>query len=260
MIGNVWGQAYNYFIISPILLEWGQFDGCLNALDSTLNLSKQANFAAGIIASQMLRSWLYAMLGDLTSANQFQNSIQDFVQQYKSFTPLYLVYRAQNELFAGEHENALHTFEEINLEYLRASELIFHPYIYTLHVEIYLERGDFEQALEIVNGYLDNLGGIKILVPDLLNQKARALVGLDQSEQAYKVLENARTLAIEQNCRRILWAILVDMAAIEPKESVVNELLKEARQIVDYISKNISDPDLLKSFQLIPRVSGLLNE
>ncbi|MGW8143287.1 MAG: hypothetical protein ACWGN2_02765, partial [Anaerolineales bacterium] len=259
-IGNIWGQAYNYFVISPILLEWGHFDGCLNALDSTLNLSKQANFAAGIIASQMLRSWLYAMLGDLTSANQFQNSIQDFVQQYKSFRPLYLVFKAQNELFAGEHENALNTFEEINLEYLRASEIIFHPYIYTLHVEIHLERGDFEQALEIVNGYLDNLGGIKILVPDLLNQKARALVGLNQSEQAYKVLENARTLAIEQNCRRILWAILVDMAAIEPKESAVNELLKEARQIVDYISKNISDPDLLKSFQLIPRVSGLLNK
>jgi hypothetical protein len=95
------------------------------------------------------------------------------------------------------------------------------------------------------------------MVPDLLNQKARALIGLDQVSRAYEELNNARTLAIEQNCRRILWAILIDMAGIENDEDKANEMLVEARQIVDYIKKQISDPNLLETFQKLPKVNQL---
>jgi class 3 adenylate cyclase/tetratricopeptide (TPR) repeat protein len=259
-IGNVWGLAYNYFVISPILLERGEIDKCLDALDSTFELSSQANFAAGILASQMLKSWLFAMYGDVERAGQFQSTILDFVKQYESFKPLYLVNRAQNELYAGNYHNALRVFEKIDLGYRKDSELIFHPYIYTLHVEIHLANEEYEIALETVNRYLEALHGsqIKIMVPDLLNQKARALIGLDQVSRAYEELNNARTLAIEQNCRRILWAILIDMAGIENDEDKANEMLVEARQIVDYINKQISDPNLIETFQKLPKVN-LLN-
>jgi class 3 adenylate cyclase/tetratricopeptide (TPR) repeat protein len=258
-IGNVWGQAYNYFVISPILLERGEFDKCLDALNSTYELSKQANFAAGILASQMLKSWLFAMLGDVARAKQYQSTIQDFVKHYESFKPLSLVNKAQNEVYAGEPERALRIFEKIGIGYRQDSELIFHPYIYTLHVEIYLENGDFEKALETVNGYLDMLGSskIKIMVPDMLNQKARALIGLNQINHAYEELEKARVLAVEQNCHRILWAILEDLADIEDDENKAAELLEEARKEVDFIGEKISDPDLLASFRSLPKVSRL---
>jgi tetratricopeptide (TPR) repeat protein len=259
-IGNVWGQAYNYFVISPILLERGEFDKCLDALDSTYELSQKANFAAGILASQMLKSWIFAMLGDVGSAKEYQSSIQEFVNKYESYKPLYFVNRAQNELYAGDLKNASRIFNKLGLSYRRDSELIFHPYIYTLHVEIHLENNNLEQALEIVNGYLESLSGsqIKILVPDMLNQKARALIGLNRIAEAYEELEKARALAIEQNCRRIQWAILIDMADIEEDAEKANDLLEEAHQIVDYISEQISDPQLLESFQNLPRVSRLL--
>ncbi len=260
--GSVWGQAYNYFVISPIFLERGEFDKCLEALESTLTLSKQANFAAGILASQMLKSWLYAMLGDTSRAQQFQKDIQEFTRQYESFKSLYFLNKAQNELYQGEFEKAMRIFEKVGFAYLRDSELIFHPFIYTLHVEIYLANNDYAMALDTASVYLDTLKAnqIKILVPDLLNQKARALLGLDQVTQAYGELEEARKLAVEQNCRRILWAILIDLADIESDQNKKADLLEEAREVVDYISENISEPELLASFQALPRVNRILNK
>ncbi|MCJ7536852.1 MAG: hypothetical protein MUO57_15090, partial [Anaerolineales bacterium] len=74
------------------------------------------------------------------------------------------------------------------------------------------------------------------MVPDLLNQKARALIGLKQVEQAYQTLIEARLLATEQNSRRSLWAILLDMADLENDPQTANVLRDEARQIITYIS------------------------
>ena len=71
-IGNVWGKAYNNFVIGPILLERGEIDESLQALENTLHLSRQSNFAAGIVATQMIQSWLFAMLGDIEKAQQYQ--------------------------------------------------------------------------------------------------------------------------------------------------------------------------------------------
>jgi class 3 adenylate cyclase/tetratricopeptide (TPR) repeat protein len=260
-IGNVWGQAYNHFVIGPILLERGEIDNCLEAIETTLKLSREANFAAGVVATQMIKSWIYTMFGDLESAEQIQNNILTFVEQYESYRPLYLVNLAQNKLFAGAQEEALQIFEEIGLDYRTDSELIFHPYIYTLHVEIYLANKTFDLALQTADRYLHalNQGQIKILVPDLLNQKARALIGLDQFEQAYQELQAARTLAMDQNSRRILWAILLDLADLEKDEVAANDMREEARQIIEYIGEHISETKLLDFFHNLPRVREVLN-
>jgi class 3 adenylate cyclase/tetratricopeptide (TPR) repeat protein len=260
-IGNVWGQAYNHFVIGPILLERGEIDNCLEAIETTLKLSREANFAAGVVATQMIKSWIYTMFGDLESAEKIQNNILTFVEQYESYRPLYLVNLAQNKLFAGAQEEALQIFEEIGLDYRTDSELIFHPYIYTLHVEIYLANKTFDLALQTADRYLHalNQGQIKILVPDLLNQKARALIGLGQFEQAYQELQAARTLAMEQNSRRILWAILLDLADLEKDEVAASNMRKEARQIIEYIGEHISETELLDFFHNLSRVREVLN-
>jgi len=259
-IGNVWGQAYNHFVLGPILLERGEIDECLDALETTLKLSREANFAAGVVATQMIKSWIYTMFGDLGSAEKIQNEILSFVEQYESFRPLYFVNLAQNKLFAGAQGEALQIFEEIGLAYRTDSELIFHPYIYTLHVELHLANKSFDLALQTADNYLHTLNQsqIKILVPDLLNQKARALIGLGKIEQAYQELQDARSLAVEQNSRRILWAILLDLADLEKDDVAANEMREEARQIIKFISLHISDSVLLDFFNNLPRAQELL--
>jgi hypothetical protein len=113
--------------------------------------SPQSNFAAGVVATQMIQSWLFAMLGDLENAKQYQDQIKDFVAQYESFRPLFYVNQAQNELYAGEYEKALEIFDQVGLEYSTYSELFFHPYIYTLYIEIHLANKNFQLALETVD-------------------------------------------------------------------------------------------------------------
>ena len=260
-IDNVWGQAYNNFVIGPIFVERGKIDESLEALNNTLRLSKQANFAAGIVATQMIQSWLYAMLGDQERAKRFEPVIRDFVQQYESFKPLYYVNRAQNEYYAGDFEKALETFDQVGSAYTTISELIFHPYIYTLHVELHLANENIEMALEIVESYLNLLHHqqVKILVPDMLNQKARALVRLGRQAKAYEALQEARALAVKQNSRRILWAVLADLAELEQDADTRTQLYQEAGEVVAYISGHISDEVLKERFLALSRMQ-LVNQ
>ena len=128
-----------------------------------------------------------------------------------------------------------------------------------MNVEIHLANQNYQQALETADGYLSSLNyqQVKILIPDILNQKARALIGMNDSDQAYQVLQEARKLAELQNSRRILWALLVDLADLENDPDKTNELRAEARKIISTISDNISDPELRDKFLNLPVFDGV---
>jgi hypothetical protein len=97
---------------------------------------------------------------------------------------------------------------------------------------------------------------VKILMPDMLNQKARALIGLEQGRQAYDTLMQARAIAMEQNSRRSLWALLLDLADLEQDPNSAKEMREQAHQIITYISEHISDPGLRGKFLSLPRVKA----
>jgi predicted ATPase len=259
-IGNTWGQAYNTFPIGAVYLERGDIDACMESFNATLDLSYKAKFVAGEIGTLMLQTWIYLMFGDLNSAEQLQENIQNFVQKYESFAPLYELSLALYKLTSGEHQEAREIFQGVGSEYLAENEFAFNPYIYSLHVEMYLANDDFEEALGVASDYIKSFTKrqIKLLVPDLLNQKARALMGLGHSEEAYPILLSARTLASEQNSRRILWAILLDLAELEEDKLISENYRQEAQQIITYISEHISDPALRQSFQSLPRVRKVI--
>lgn len=261
-IGNEWGMAYNNFVSGPILLERGEIDESLQALEETRRLAKQSNFAAGVVATQMIQSWLYAMLGDLANAQKYQPLVKEFVDQYESFKALYSVNQAQNEFYAGQYQQALGTLQELGSAYATNSELFFHPFIYTLHVELYLVNEQSEHALKTADSYLDLLDQhqVGIMKPDLMNQKARALVSLGETGQAYEILQQARALASDQNSRRILWAILIDLANLEQDEKLASQLRAEALRIITYISKHISEPQLREKFFNLPGVKEITSQ
>jgi tetratricopeptide (TPR) repeat protein len=261
-IGSVWGQAYNTLIIGPILLERGDIDGSITALDETHRLSRQANFAAGVMAPQIYKAWIYAMLGDIETGNQIQSSILEFVEKYETFKPLYYLVQALQLMYAGDHRKASKFLEGVDRDYITDSERFFNPFVFTLQVEIYLADLNFELALETADNFIQilNTQGVHqlvpnlLLVPDLINQKARALIGLGRKEEAYQELLAARDMAEEQNSRRILWAILIDLADLESEKAVAESYREKARQIIQYISDHITDAKLKDSFLSLPRV------
>lgn len=258
-IGNTWGQAYNMFSLAAIYLERGDIDASLESFDTTLDLAHQAKFVAGEIGCLMLKTWIYTMFDDLKSAEIILESIQSIAERYESFAPLYKMSQALFKLKSGESQEAQRIFQEAGSGYQAESEVAFNPYIYSLHVEINLANEDLETALEVANHYLSSFekSKIKLLVPDLLNQKARALIGLGQLKEAYPLLQSARTMAMKQDSRRILWAILSDLAELETDSAAVEKYRQEAEEIVSYIAEHISDPQLRKSFLSLPRVQNL---
>jgi uncharacterized membrane protein YcjF (UPF0283 family) len=100
---------------------------------------------------------------------------------------------------------------------------------------------------------------VKILVPDMLNQKARALVRLGRQAKAYEALQEARALAVKQNSRRILWAVLADLAELEQDADTRTQLYQEAGEVVAYISGHISDEVLKERFLALSRMQ-LVNQ
>jgi predicted ATPase/class 3 adenylate cyclase len=259
-IGNTWGQAYNTFPLGAVYLERGDIDDCLTSFADTLELSQKAKFVAGEIGTLMLQTWIYVMFGDLKSAEQIKELIKRFVKKYESFTPLYEMSQALYELTFGEHQEAQKIFQRVGSGYHAESEVAFNPYIYSLHVEIYLANEDFQNAMEVASQYITSFENkkIKLLVPDLLNQKARALIGLGLEKDAYPILLSARSLAAAQNSRRILWAILLDLAELEEDRSAAENYRQEAKQIIAYISDHMSDPNLRESFLGLPRVQKVI--
>lgn len=261
-IGNTWGQAYNTFPLGAVYLERGDIDACLDSFNAVLKLSNKAKFVAGEIGTLMLQTWLYIMFGDLETAGGILAKIQSFSGKYEIIGPLYDLSQALYKLFSGDREEARRTFLGMGSDYYLESEFAFNPYVYSLHVEMHLADDDFETALEVASGYIESFYSkqVKLLLPDLLNQKARALIGLGRAEEAYPILVSARSLASKQNSRRILWAILLDLAELEKDESSANEYRQEARQIIAYISEHISDQNLLRSFQNLPRVKDAIQK
>ena len=255
-INSAWGQAYNMMNIGPILLELGDIDGSLEALEETYQLSMQANFAAGVVVSQIIKAWLFAMLGDLKTANQIQTLILEFVEKYETFKPLLYLVQALQKLYEGDHQKALQILENVDREYIADSERIFNPYVFNLQVEIYLADQNYVMALETANNYLQKLKNqdVQLMAPDLINQKARALIGLNRREDAYQELLVAHEMAIKQNSRRILWAILIDLAEIEVNKAQAERYKQEALEIIQFVSDKISDEKLRDSFHALPKV------
>jgi tetratricopeptide (TPR) repeat protein len=258
-IGNLWGQAYGQMTLAPIYLERGDPDRSLSTLDLAEDLSKKAGFSAGVLYSKMIRIWIYASLGDLATAGSLTEDLRGLVESYNSYQPLYSLAQALTLLYGGEFTEARRSYDTLGSDYVENSEMLFGPYVYTLDLEIALLSGYAEQALERCDHYLGHMaeGGLRILLPDLLNQKARALLALNRREEAYQVLQEARLEAERQNSQRILWAVLLDLADLEPDPQAAAAHRNKAREVIELILEHISSQRLRESFLSLPRVQTI---
>jgi hypothetical protein len=129
-------------------------------------------------------------------------------------------------------------------------------------VELAFIRQDYQQLNTEVDQFVTHLRrmDIRAFIPDALHLKGQALLALDQVEDAYTVLAEARAEAETLGSRRALWLILFALSQIEAQRgnpAEANNLRKQAREIVDYIAGHIKTPDSLVSSGLDLRASFL---
>jgi tetratricopeptide (TPR) repeat protein len=287
-IHNLWGEGYNLFSIGIAYGEQGDIDAGLAALKNCIERSDQAQFLAGGLTGRLLLAWLYIGLGDAVSAaemgeqlSKYSKKVETLLQEHtigQAFTTANTFWQAYLAVHTGEIDKAAVFLEEMgDFDAVQESELYYAPMIALLYIEVALVKQDYDLALEFTRRLEEKMraASFGLLLPDVFQYRARALVVLGRAPEAYQVLLRARGIARSQGSRRSLSSILVDLLQVSSElgeplpapEGSVEEVdqtltsagfLAEARQVLEYILAHISDPALRSSFLSQPGLREIL--
>lgn len=249
-IESLWGQAYAQFVLATVLIEFGEVDSCLRSLNACQDLSRRGNFTAGLIGSSMVQAWILASLGDLAGAGETARRLAIYVEEYPSFEPMSQLTLCLYKMYGGELEDAMQIYQSLREAHILNSELLFSPYLYSLEVELYLRTNAAERALQQADQSLQMMeaSGIKTLLPDQGDQRARALIALGCTAEAYQELQAAHQLAARLEMRRTLWAILLDLADLEADPQRADEYQTQAQEVIIFIAERMSDQKQRQTF------------
>ncbi|MCP4540313.1 MAG: hypothetical protein GY832_24505 [Chloroflexi bacterium] len=131
--------------------------------------------------------------------------------------------------------------------------------------ELALKQSDHKRSLAVTDNLLADLRqwGMQSQIPRALYLQGRALLGLGQDKTARKRLLEARTIAEEIGSRRILWQVLTLLAQIAQahgQDEKARQLWAQAREIVEFMADNISDPELRALFLNAKPVHTMLQQ
>ena len=287
-IHNLWGEAYNQFSVGLVYLERGDIDDGLAALAACVERSDQAQFLAGSLSARLILAWAHLMVGDAESAIEIGEQLSGFGEMkanfgrehkfWQAFYTAHTFWQAYYAIYTGDVERAEAILEEIgDANAVQESEFYYAPMISLLYIDVAQANRNYDHALELARNLEVKMraAGFSLLLPDVLQNKARALLGLGRAPEAYQALLRARTVACRQGSRRSLYTILVDLLRasaalgepLPPPEVTGEELdvplspavfLAEAREVLEYIVGHISDPGRRAAFLSRPGLREIL--
>jgi hypothetical protein len=99
---------------------------------------------------------------------------------------------------------------------------------------------------------------VRLYLPDASYLKGRSLLAQGRRNEARAALEQARAVAEEMGCRRMLWPILFALSQAVTGEGERQRLLGQAQATIGYIAEHIGDPQLRATFLNTPPVQAVL--
>ena len=258
---NLWGEAYSLNTLGTLFVERGEMDQGIQSLEDSFHLSGQAGFAAGIVIAQIMLAWVYTQLGDVQSALKAADYAAELTENWPTSIPLDTIAAVYHELLTASPAEARHALERIgDAELVAVSEIYAGPFILIMDLEIQLANQDYPLTLERAETHLARMQqiGTRLLLPDLLALKSRALLALGQRQEAWQALLEACEIARLQGSRRSLWAVLADLARLASDEQATAAYRREGREVVEFIAGHISDEGLRGKFLALPEVQRLL--
>ena len=88
--------------------------------------------------------------------------------------------------------------------------------------------------------------------------KGCALLAQGRRDEARATLEQARGIAEDMGCRRMLWPMLFALSQAVTDNEERQRLLGQAQATIGYIAERIGDPQLRASFLNTPPVRAVL--
>jgi tetratricopeptide (TPR) repeat protein len=103
--------------------------------------------------------------------------------------------------------------------------------------------------------------GVRVILPEALYLRGRALLGLERLDEAFETLVEANSLAAELNTSLIHWQILASLSLIENQRGNLDKaksLQQHAQGIVTYIADHCGRDEYRDIFMSRPDVQALI--
>lgn len=123
------------------------------------------------------------------------------------------------------------------------------------------QPGDALARLEYLTGRARR-AGVRSYLPEALWLQGKALLTLEQAEQARQSFLEGQQVAAEAGARRMWWLILGELSQLEAAAGNTDEaerLRQQAQEIVAYIADHTGSDELSASFLALPEVQALLS-
>jgi DNA-binding SARP family transcriptional activator len=260
-IGNLWGQSYSGWKIGLAHWERGNISLAISTMEESIRLAETASF---LPPQTNTRAELAALYGELGAVDQGRELARVALQIAEAQNPAQVGHDlgvlARLLLRAGDTAGAQAAVDRAVTDPHRASwRVMFHPVVFA-EAELALERRDWEQALGLIEPFLEELRhcGLRLRVPLALYVQAQALQGLGQDGAARERLLEARAEAEAIGSRWTLWRILVALSQLETDREQSKQLQRQARDVVEAIAGQIKQADLRASFLNLPEVRTAL--
>ncbi len=262
-IGNVWGQSYSRSLIGYVYWDRGEVQRAIDVTETSIRQALEVGFVAATTFSGALLGLIYGDLGAVERARQAMVAgWQAADGPMAAFRSALLATEVALSILEKDLPRA-----EAALRELESNTQTRNPYMLIGYVgapaQLALAQGRFADALQHTEGDIALLVALDMdrVLPDILLQRAQALVGLGREKEARPVLLQAIERAERSQHRRILWQLQASLAKLEASEGRADEaaaLMAQARAHIETISSNISDPDLVASFRSRPEVKAVL--
>ncbi len=254
-IKEVWNRASARNFQGVILLDYGEIDRALAALEESIQLAAEGNRVYDIWYRGILCQ-AYGELGaistgmDIYRAHRVSNSDVPHTPARTGTLVSYALF----ELASNQLDAAAATLAECLPDAPPWECLLL-----LAKCRLALARSDFSSGIALAESALEISRGCKLgrYLPEALFLKGKCLFLLGKPADARPSLEQARHAAQDLGSRRLLWQIIAALAELESDQQLSLGLKAEAREIVQYIADHITPDHLRESFLRSALLGGI---
>jgi len=261
-IQNAWGVAETATFWALVCWEQGDFGQAIALAAEAMRASEQAGYAAAQSGARFLLGLFYGQLGAFDMGLAYTRDAvtlgreRDLLVLAQSLAGLAWIYCMQGNL--GQAEATI-TEARQALEKNIGFPTVPH-FVGVVGGMIALAQGDWAGAYAAADEVAGKLAAmrVRLYLPDAGYLKGRALLAQGRREEACATLEQARDMAEEMGCRRMLWLILFALSQAVTDNEERQRLLGQAQATIGYIAEHIGDPQLQATFLNTPAVREVL--
>jgi tetratricopeptide (TPR) repeat protein len=265
-IGNQGGVLSKHFnlLTQDIYPRLGDFAGFFAILETYKPASTREETIHEVYQKTFYELYpvvAYDYLGALERVRQLEGPLLQYLETgTPTFPAMLLSYAAIAYIRAGELETGKEFLEKCIAHFhVENYILTLTPNIVQAQAELALAEGEFEQALALVETFLEKAHekGVRGYDPPKLFLKGKILQRSGRPEEAYAAYREAHSLAAEQKARPVLWQVCARLAEMEAQRGhldAAQALREQARASIEFIAAHTGRDDLRTAFLAMPEV------